>query len=262
LSAHLTDPLSETALTIASVYGSYAVAASLGRSGLIAVAIVGLYYGRVSGRGERLESARSSVVAFWSLAAFVANSVAFLFIGLSTDIYRLYGSLPEILVAYLAVTLARAAAVYPILAIFDNFGLKTPFKWKNVAMLGGMRGAISTALIASLPSNLPDGELIASMVLGVAFISIMLQGPLLSRYIKGRFKEEMKQERGRIEAMLTATILDIKEIQDLKSSQAENQEELIQRLEADKEKLEEVVTSLKEEMSQEKEIKEQNDDKG
>jgi len=62
--------------------------------------------------------------------------------------------------------------------------------------------------------------------------------------------------------MLTATILDIREIQDLKSSQAENQEELIQRLEADKEKLEEVVTSLKEEMSQEKEIKEQNDDKG
>ncbi len=257
LSGYLTDPLSETALTIASVYGSYAVAASLGLSGLIAVAIVGLYYGRVSGRGERLESARSSVVSFWSLAAFVANSVAFLFIGLSTDIYRIYSSLSAILIAYLAVTLARAAAVYPILAIFDNFGLKTPFKWKNVAMLGGMRGAISIALVATLPSNLPDSELIASMVLGVAFISIMLQGPLLSRYIKGRFKEEMKQERGRIEAMLAAAILDIREIQNLKGRGEENQEELIQRLEADKEKLEEVVTSLKEELSQ----KEQNEGK-
>ena len=260
LSRYLTDPLSETALTIASVYGSYAVAASFGLSGLIAVAIVGLYYGRVSGRGESLESARSSVVSFWSLAAFVANSVAFLFIGLSTDIYRIYSSFSAILIAYFAVTLARMAAVYPILAIFDNFGLKTPLKWKNVAMLGGMRGAISIALVATLPSSLPDSELIASMVLGVAFISIMLQGPMLSRYIKGRFKEEMKQEKGRIEAMLASTILDIREIQNMKGISVENQEELIQRLEADKEKLEEVVTSLKEEISQKEQENEKHKD--
>ncbi|MEM3684421.1 MAG: cation:proton antiporter [Conexivisphaerales archaeon] len=250
LSRFLTDPISETALTIASVYGSYAAATAVGLSGLIAVAIVGLYYGRVSGRGIGLESAKASVTTFWAIAAFFANSIAFLFIGLSTDVYRLASSLTAILTAYFAVTLARAASVYPILAAFDSFGQKTPFKWKNVAMLGGMRGAISIALVATLPSTLAERQLIASMVLGVAFISIMLQGPLLSRYIKGRFREEMKQEKGRVEAMLTATLMDIRDIQNLKVKGEESDKELIQRLEADKERLEQIVSSLKEEVSQ------------
>jgi CPA1 family monovalent cation:H+ antiporter len=190
LSHLVTDSLSQTALTISTVYGSYALASALGVSGLVAVAIVGLFYGSVTGGAKLPESTRGAVRVFWEIAAFLANSVAFLFIGLSSDIFRLATGLFAIATAYLAVTIARVASVYPILTIFDQLGQKSPLKWKNVAMLGGMRGALSIALAASLPASLASRDLIATMVLGVAFISILGQGPLLSRYIHGRFEEE------------------------------------------------------------------------
>lgn len=248
LSQLLDDPMSEIALTIASVYGSYAAATALGLSGLIAVAIVGLYYGSVSGRRKTGSSASGYVRTFWQVVAFVANSVAFLYIGLSTDIGKLASGFTAIAIAYFAVTLARAAVVYPILAIFDRLGQRTPFKWKNVAMLGGMRGAISIALAATIPSSLTARDMIATMVLGVAFASIMIQGPLLSRYINARFLEERKAERDRLEAMLSATIMDIRDIQSGRTQGVEKSEELIERLEADKERLEEIVSSLRQEV--------------
>jgi NhaP-type Na+/H+ or K+/H+ antiporter len=56
-----------------------------------------------------------------------------------------------------------------------------------VASLGGIRGAVSIVLAASLPASLEGGDLIRTVVLGVAFISIVFQGQLLSRYAKSRF---------------------------------------------------------------------------
>src|SRR5207249_4468918 len=62
-----------------------------------------------------------------------------------------------------------------------------PRSWKNVALLGGVKGALSIALAASLPANTPARDLITSMVLGVAFLSIIIQGFLLSNYTARRF---------------------------------------------------------------------------
>ncbi len=58
-------------------------------------------------------------------------------------------------------------------------------------MLGGVRGALSIALAASLSISAvlgPDSiRTITSMVLGVAFISIVFQVPILSRYVESGF---------------------------------------------------------------------------
>src|SRR5207249_7775473 len=91
---------------------------------------------------------------------------------------------------------------------------RIPRSWKNVAMLGGMRGALSIALVASLKSCSPTPvpgcvpsldprslNLITSMVLGVAFLSIVLQGLLLSRYIRKKFPKR-PPARG-VQALLT-----------------------------------------------------------
>jgi len=76
-------------------------------------------------------------------------------------------------------------------------------------MLGGMRGALSIALVATLKSCSPTPvtgcveklDLITSMVLGVAFLSIVLQGFLLSRYIRRKFPKR-PPARG-VQALLT-----------------------------------------------------------
>jgi NhaP-type Na+/H+ or K+/H+ antiporter len=59
-------------------------------------------------------------------------------------------------------------------------------------MLGGMRGALSIALVASIPATIPSRDVITSMVLGVAFISIILQGPLLSSYVRRKFPRKVE----------------------------------------------------------------------
>jgi CPA1 family monovalent cation:H+ antiporter len=119
--------------------------------------------------------------------------VAFLLIGFETNLVSLYDSLGLIVVAFGAVTLARAASVYPILAVFNRVGEKIPVTWSNVAMLGGVRGALSIALAASLSATAvvsgSDIGTIETMVFGVAFLSITIQTPLLSRYVARRFRD-------------------------------------------------------------------------
>ncbi len=185
------DGLAQTIVTVSAVYGSYVFASGLGVSGLIAVAIVGLYFGNVTIVSASTSPARETISTFWGIASFLGNSVAFLMIGFETNLGAVYVALIPILAAYFAVTVARAASAYPILALFSQVGEKFPFSWSNVAVLGGFRGALSIALAASLGASAvvsqSDAQTITTMVLGVAFLSITIQAPVLSRYIRGRF---------------------------------------------------------------------------
>jgi CPA1 family monovalent cation:H+ antiporter len=156
LQREIQDSLSQIVLTMAAVYGSYAIATALGVSGLIAVAVTGLFYGNtVLFRIERWDI-EEATREFWGILAFFANTVAFLFIGFSTNILSLGGSIGFILIAYCVVMLSRAASVYPILSLPSMLIGGVPNSWKNVAFLGGMRGALSIALVASLPNTLPE----------------------------------------------------------------------------------------------------------
>ena len=193
LSAHLlsrivTDPM----ITITTVYGSYTLASALGFSGIVAVAIAGLYYGNSTVRTWVLPQTTRTVRNFWRITAFIANSLAFLYIGLSTDLARIRADLLPIGLAFTAVTIARFSSVYPLLGTSKISGEPIPRSWKNVAMLGGIRGALSIALVASLPATIPSRDVITSMVLGVAFISIILQGPMLSSYVRRKFPRKVE----------------------------------------------------------------------
>ena len=191
VSASIEDRMSEVILTVSAVYGSYVFASGLGFSGLIAVAVVGLYFGNVTMKATMRQDTREGVLFFWQVAAFIGNSVAFLLIGFETNLISLSQSLLLIITAYLAVTLARTASVYPILAVFNQVRERIPITWSNVAMLGGVRGALSIALASSLTASSvvsdSDVHTITTMVLGVVFLSIAIQTPVLSRYIKRRF---------------------------------------------------------------------------
>ncbi|MGH9920305.1 MAG: cation:proton antiporter, partial [Nitrososphaerales archaeon] len=116
----------------------------------------------------------------------------------------------------LAVNLARAASVYPILAVFSRAKFKIPRSWRNMAMLGGMKGALSIVLLASIPSSVEQRDTITTMVLGVAFISITLQGALLFRYADSRFPKSQKSLKTEADAKLSATLAEIEELRRLK----------------------------------------------
>ncbi len=198
LNRYIEDNMAKIVLTVSAVYGSYVFASGIGASGLIAVAAVGLYFGNRIISMERSEETKRTILTFWQIAAFLGNSVAFLFIGFQTDLLALFGSISAIMMAYVAVLVARVVSVYPIFGVLSQIGENIPLSWSNAAMLSGVRGAISIALVSTLESMniISDQEfsLLTAMVVGVVFISIVLQVPVLVRYSRRRLEQQSRLE--------------------------------------------------------------------
>jgi Na+:H+ antiporter len=192
LHALMNDPLSETALTVATVFGSVAAANSLGLSGLVAAAAAGLYFGNVTVKQEAYMSlkVRSSVFNFWEMIAFFANSAAFLYLGINMNIVNIAQNFLLIVLSFAAVLAARVASTYPILAATNRFTReKIPMVWRHIVVLGGMRGAISVALVASLPEG-NFKNTISTITFGVVLSSLIIQYIGLTRYVKKVFPGE------------------------------------------------------------------------
>ncbi|MDE1811691.1 MAG: sodium:proton antiporter [Thaumarchaeota archaeon] len=186
----LEEPLSETALSVAVLFGAVVIANSLGLSGLVAAAAAGLWFGVIMRKPHIIsEKVRAYTTNFWEMIAFFANSVAFLYLGLNMDIVRIGQNIPLIALAIIIVLAARAASTYPILAATHRFTKeKTKGPWRHVVMIGGMRGALSVALVATLPES-EFKEILKTITFGVVLSSLILQYPILSRYIKKAFPE-------------------------------------------------------------------------
>lgn len=193
----LDDPFSETALSVAVMFGSVVVANSLGMSGLIAAAVAGLYFGNITMKSEKIISpkVRTYTSNFWEMIAFFANSLAFLYLGLNMDLVRIGQNLPLIMLAFVVVLAARAVSTYPILRLTNKFTKENiPRTWRNVVWIGGMRGALSVALVATLPES-EFKETLQTITFGVVLASLIIQYPALSRYIKKAFPEHISEEK-------------------------------------------------------------------
>ena len=187
----MNDPLSETSLTIATVFGSVVLANSLGVSGLAAVAVAGLYFGNVTIKKEATmsKSVRTFAFNFWEMIAFLASSAAFLYLGISMNLVDIAQHFPIIALSLIAVFGARAATTYPLLAATTRFAReKIPNTWKHIVLVGGMRGAISVALVASLPPS-DFKNILQTITFGVVLLSLIIQYVVLSRYVKRVFPD-------------------------------------------------------------------------
>jgi CPA1 family monovalent cation:H+ antiporter len=179
----ITEPLAETAFTIAVMYGSYVFAETLGMSGLIAVPIAGLYMGNRTMRTAMSEETRTTMTKFWEIVTFMATSFAFLLLGLKVDFSLLVTFSPLIVAAFLVILIARFVSVYPIVWFTQLLGERIPTSWTKVLAVAGLRGAVSVALALSLP----EGEFkdaIVAMTFGVALLSLVVQAEILQEYLK------------------------------------------------------------------------------
>jgi CPA1 family monovalent cation:H+ antiporter len=245
LSSLIEDRIAETILTIAVVYGSYAFAAGIGASGLIAVAVAGLYFGNFTIRTAMEPATREAVQIFWQIAAFIGNSVAFLLIGFEVNIVTFPESILIILAAFVAVTVSRAATVYPILAFYRKVSGKITGVWSNIAMLGGVRGALSIALAATITTSaiisVSDLRTINTMVFGVAFLSIMIQVPLLFRYAKRQIPESEAFKETVLDDEFARLSSYIEEMHRLRSEDKISEAEFAEKLEDSKLELERLI---------------------
>lgn len=112
-------------------------------------------------------------------------------------------------------------------------------------MLGGVRGALSIALAATITTSAiiseTDIHLINTMVFGVAFISIMIQVPLLVRYVRRRRLEQETSRETELEEQFDLIASHIEEIRKLRSDGKISNEEFTKRIENIKKQLDELI---------------------
>ncbi len=118
----LDDYLIETALTFILAYGVYFLAENIHVSGVLAVVAAGLVNGSI-GPKSMSPTTRIVVSNFWEFAAFIANSLIFLLIGLVVDPVLLLQNWQAIFVAILAVLAARRLSFldFPVFLVQFHF---------------------------------------------------------------------------------------------------------------------------------------------
>ena len=141
LMGHTDDHLVEITFTTVAAYGSFLLAEYLHLSGVLATLVAGLILGNTGALGVFSDRGREAVETFWEYAAFVANSLVFLLIGMHEARQNFLTGWASIALAILIVTLARAIAVYPCCAVFQPSSLRVSLRHQHVLFWGGLRGA-------------------------------------------------------------------------------------------------------------------------
>ncbi len=206
------DYLIEISITFSVAYGVYLIGDALHTSGLLAVVAAGLVigsYGRRTGMSERTQEAALDV---WEFIGYLANSLLFLLLGIEIGSSNLARSFfPGILWALAGVVAGRVVMIYTFLPLQDALVRRLarrkdekprflplprpiPWAWRPLIVLSGLRGALSIALVLSLPDTLAQRNLLVDIVYGVVLVTLLGQGIGL-RVLLPRWPKE-KEETG------------------------------------------------------------------
>jgi CPA1 family monovalent cation:H+ antiporter len=184
LTQQIDDPEIEITLTTILAYGSYLLAQSLHLSGVIATVAAGLMIGNLGVHTGMSWRTRVALWSFWEYTSFLINSILFLLIGLQVRMGNLVHIWRATLLTIAAVLAGRALAVYGIVPISNLFSAKIPLRWQHVMVWGGMRGALSLALVLSIPHDFPYRDQLLTMTFGVVAFTIVVQGITMKPLIR------------------------------------------------------------------------------
>jgi monovalent cation:H+ antiporter, CPA1 family len=185
----LDDHLVEITLSLVTAYGSFLIADRLHGSGIIATMAAGLFVGNYGVARSRSES-RLTLLAFWEVIAFLANSAVFLLIGLAFHARDLFERRTVVgaSVAVVMMFVGRAVVVWGLLTRVPSTGegdLVIPKPWRTAMFWGGLRGGIPIALVLGLEGRRVGNTSTEALVFAVVVFSLIVQGttftPLLNR---------------------------------------------------------------------------------
>ena len=201
------DRLIVITVTVAVAYGMYLLGTTLHTSGLLAVVGAGLVmgsYGRKNAMSPRTIEAADDV---WEFINYLANSLLFLLLGFELALTNVVQSFPGIFLGLLGAVIGRVLMIYIFMPLHDVLARwwtqrtpewhsrlprprPVPSAWRPVMVLSGLRGALSLALVLSLPTALEQRNLLTDIVYGVILVTLLGQG-LTLRVLLPRWKEKL-----------------------------------------------------------------------
>lgn len=179
------DHLLETTLTVLVAYGSYLLAENLHVSSVISVLTAGMVMGNFGSRRGMSATTRFAVDSFWEYTAFIAESLLFLLIGMQIKFDLLVKYLPFIGAGVLAILVARIFVVYCLCPLVSTKKHPISANWRHLLFWGGLRGSLCMAMALSLPTTLPERELIVVTTFGVALFTLLIPGLTMEPLVKG-----------------------------------------------------------------------------
>lgn len=173
----------EILLTLALVFGGYALASALHVSGPIAIVVSGLIIGNKGRKYAMSDKTREHLDNFWELIDEILNAMLFVLIGLEVLVLTFN---TEYLIAGLimipVVLLIRFISVGIPVSIMK---LRKSFTPKIIRILtwGGLRGGISIALVLTLPAG-EHREALLLITYVIVIFSILVQGLTVGKLVK------------------------------------------------------------------------------
>ncbi len=177
------DHLLELMVTTVLAYGAYLVAEHFHVSGVIAVVSAGIMLGNLGWEKSMTPTTRVAISTFWEFAAFLINSLIFLLIGLQIHLNDLKAFLPLIGVGIVALFAGRISSIYPLAFLLNALNAKIPIRWAHILVWGNLKGALSMALVMSLPEDVPYRRELLVTIFGVVLFSLLIPGVTMGRFL-------------------------------------------------------------------------------
>lgn len=183
------DHLVETVITLIAAYGAFFIAEKIHASGILSTVIAGLVIGNYGILGKKTNAlspkGRASIISFWEISAFLANSIIFLLLGINVAAISFQGySFSLIFSAIIICMIGRGLAVYPIGFLMLKAKSRIALSEQNILWWGGLRGALGIALALSLPETIQMRDEIVVITFCVAVFSIVFQGITMPLILK------------------------------------------------------------------------------
>jgi len=206
----ISDPLTDTSVSLVTPFVSYLLAEEIHASGVLALVVTGLLLGHMS---PRLQSATSRIFerTNWATIQFVLENTVFLLIGLQVEQIMAElsaNTLPRTQVAAAAlavlatVVVLRFAWVFPVVylpgVLSKGSGGRHGPGWQVPLVISwaGMRGVVTLAAVFVLPPGLPHREVLVLIALVVVAGTLLLQGSTLPYLVRrvGLSGPDMREE--------------------------------------------------------------------
>lgn len=174
-------------ITLVLAYGSLYIGEHvLHISGIVAVLVSALIFKRYA--FKHIEHHLLELHHVWETLAFVANVFVFVLLGLVVSINMFTEMYIAIGLAIFGAFIARIVAVYvSVLVNKYTIGQNIPASYPPIMIWGGLRGAVTIALVLSLPTSIPYWWTIQSIGFGIVIFSLVVQAttnPILVKRMK------------------------------------------------------------------------------
>ncbi len=172
-------------LTLIVAYGAYLLAEGLFEVSGVMSTLSAAIVMSVMLNNEAAEQKADNNEYLWDVIGHIANAIVFIIMGVTVTLSMFEERWLAMLIAIVAVLLARAASIYGSLS---TLGLlqKDPvdLRCQTVMVWGGLRGAVALALALSIPVTLDYWWTIQSIAFGVVLFTLFIQAPTIGLLVK------------------------------------------------------------------------------